>query len=134
MAKLNIFPAKKFELILDDKTVITGKYGTWAGMRFCRKRGVKLSQLSDYLNKSINEEDYEVIADYVLSAVEQVFDEKGGSNFPYTAANMFAWMDELGWEKLGLLLNPNEEQEEKKSQEDSTLNGTISSASQEVAA
>lgn len=134
MAKLNILPRKKFEIVLDDNTAIPGQYGTWAGIRFCKKRGIKLSQMSEYLNTSITDEDYEVIAEYVLSAVEQVFAEKGGVNFPYGVANFFAWLDEIGWPNLGKLLNPDDEEEKKSLKEEPASNGTISSVSQEVAA
>lgn len=135
MAKLNTLPRKKFEIVLDNGTVIPGQYGTWAGIRFSQKRGVKLSQMAETLNVAINSEDYEIVADYILSAVEQPFAEKGGVNFPYNSANFFAWMDEIGWEHLSTLINPEMEQaEEKKSEPDNPSNGTISSASQEVVA
>jgi hypothetical protein len=134
MAKLNILPRKKFEIVLDNGTVITGQYGTWAGIRFSQKRGIKLSQMADYLNTSVTAEDYEVIADYILSAVEQPFMEKGGSNFPYNAANFFSWMDEIGWDNLGKILNPDQEEEKKSQAEGSPSSGTTLSESQEVAA
>jgi hypothetical protein len=134
MGKLNILPRKKFEIVLDNGTVITGQYGTWAGIRFSQKRGIKLSQMADYLNTSVTAEDYEVIADYILSAVEQPFMEKGGSNFPYNAANFFSWMDEIGWDNLGKILNPDQEEEKKSQAEGSPSSGTTLSESQEVAA
>lgn len=135
MAKLNILPRKKFEIVLDNETVIPGQYGTWAGIRFSQKRGVKLSQMADSLNKAVTDEDYDVIAEYVLAAIEQPFAEKGGVNFPYNVANFYSWMDELGWDSLGQLINPDMEQEEKKNQPEAPqLNGTTSSELQEAAA
>jgi len=135
MAKLNTLPRKKFEIVLDDGSVIPGQYGTWAGIRFSQKRGIKLSQMAQSLNDSINEEDYDIIADYILSAIEQPYAEKGGVNFPYNRANVFSWIDQIGWSNLGLLINPEQEAEEKKSSpEETPSNGTILSESQEVAA
>lgn len=135
MATINILPRKKFEIILEDGSVIPGQYGTWAGIRFSQKRGIKLSQTADALNQAVLDENFEVVGDYVLAAIEQPYRETGGKDFKYTFVDFCKWMDELGWDKLGQVLNPEIETEQKKSpDQELPSNGTISSELQEAAA
>lgn len=121
MAVLNTLPRNKFEIKLDDGGVIIGQYGTWAYKRFCDKRGIKLSEVSEALGALSQSLDLNIVTDFVLSAVEQSHYEKSNEPFPYTDIHLFAWIDELGGlgsENFSRLLNPSGDTTEKKSSQD----------------
>lgn len=132
-ATLNLLPRKKFEIVLEDKT-ISGQFGTWALFRFCKKRGVGLEGLYDALSKL----EIDSIVDFVLCAIEQSCRERGES-FTYTDVDLCKWIDDMeGTMASGLIaiFNHYGSDEEKKSQppaEEAPLAGTTSSESQEAA-
>lgn len=121
MATIKALPAGRFELTLNDGTVVNGHYGIWSYNRFCIKRGVKLSEINSVIGSG---EDIGAICDFVLSAVEKVHYQKNdGTAFPYNDAHVCDWIDELGGlasEGVSVLLNPNGlDEEEKKSHPES---------------
>lgn len=129
MATLNLLPRKKFEIVLDDGSIIEGQYGTWALFRFCQKKGVGLSGLYELLAKL----EVEDVLNFILCGVEQSCREKGES-FTYTDFDACKWIDELGGlagTEFIRLFNHYGDGEEKKSDEPAAplLSGTDSSES-----
>jgi hypothetical protein len=92
-ATIDLLPRKEFKIILDDGTIITGKFGTWALKRFCTKKNYTLQQLGDSLtNLGIDD-----MVEFMLSAVEQSFREsKVKESFPYNDIDVCSWIDEFG--------------------------------------
>lgn len=125
MATVKALPRNKFELTLDDGSIIYGQYGTWSYDRFCKRRGIKLSEVQDALSDITN---VSVISDFILSAVEKCHYQKAdGTPFPYNDTHVCDWIDELGGfasDGLATLINPaGDTEEEKKSQPESQLSG-----------
>jgi hypothetical protein len=91
MATINLLPRKEFEITLDDGSVITGQFGTWALKRYCDKQKLSLSEAGAKLsNPSIND-----ISEYLLAAVEYLARKKG-EPFSYTDVHVCDWIDQLG--------------------------------------
>lgn len=92
-ASINLLPRKEFEIILEDGTIIKGKFGTWALRRFCDRNKYSLQQASEQLsaaNMGVGD-----ILDYILCAVEYSA-RKAQLPFSYTDVDCGAWLDELG--------------------------------------
>jgi hypothetical protein len=91
---IDLKPRKEFTITIENGTVITGKFGTWALKRFCMKKNYSLAQLSEALSTNISIDD---MTEFILSAVEQSFRElKSKDSFPYTDIDVCSWVDELG--------------------------------------
>jgi hypothetical protein len=107
-AKLNLLPRKKFEIVLEDGTVIEGQSGMWAINRLTKGK------------RSETDTDMDAAAAWALAAVEQTYREKGGVNFPYTDVHAFAWFDQLEQGDIALLFEHFQDEEKK------TVNGASS--------
>jgi len=95
MAKIDLLPRKKFEIALDDGTVIKGQFGTWSVKRYCDKLKISLGQM-----QSRTSEDYTLndLIELILCAVEQHARENA-LPFSFTDVQACSWIDELGgWE------------------------------------
>lgn len=109
MASIKTLPRNRFEIVLDDNTVIVGQYGTWAYKNFCDKRGIKLSEIGKCLEQWSVSEDLSVLSDYILSAIAQSHYERSNDPMPYRDVHLFSWIDQLGGigsENFTLLVNP----------------------------
>lgn len=87
-AKLNLLPRKEFEITLSDKTVIKGQFGTWAIKRFCDRRKISFTQISENF-------DLDHIVDMILCAVEYLA-RKQKQPFSFTDIDVCDWIDDLG--------------------------------------
>lgn len=133
---VTLLPRKKFEINLSSG-VIEGQFGTWAFKRFCDRQGIKLSQIGERMEAFTTEHDISVVVDFLLSAVEQPFREKGGTGFPHNDANACAWIDEMGgFDGAEFIKLLNHAGDEKKSEMTAAapLNGETSPELQQVPA
>lgn len=116
-AKLNLLPRKKFEIVLEDNTVIEGQSGMWAINRLTKSKRVE------------SDTDMDAAAAWILASVEQTYREKGGVNFPYIDVHAFAWFEQLEQGDIALLF-AHFQDEEKKTVNGVTLTGLESSETQ----
>jgi len=86
-AKLNLSPRGIFDITLEDGTVISGKFGTWALKKFSDNNG----------NEEISKKLQTVpgFIDYLLYAVEYL-SRKNKTAFSYTDIDACDWIDQLG--------------------------------------
>jgi hypothetical protein len=105
MAEINLLPAKEFEIILEDKSIIKGKFSLWSVKRYCDKKGLTLAGLENQLSQeNISMDDLCVM---LLCAVEHTsrVEKKG---FAYTDMDVCDWIEQLGGitsEKYTMLMN-----------------------------
>lgn len=93
MAELNLLPRKEFEILLKSGVKITGKYGFWPVKRFTDKKGIKLSQLREYLSPAnITIDD---MCEIILCAIEYLA-RKEKREFKYTDMDACEWIEEMG--------------------------------------
>lgn len=122
MADINLLPRKEFEIVLNDGTIIPGKYCTWAMKRFGDKKGYSLKQLEEIT--SADKMSFDDACTILLCSIEYM-SRKNGKPFSWTDVNLCDWIDELGGlmsEKVMRLFahaqdEYNESKEEKKSEE-----------------
>lgn len=92
MAELNLLPRKAFEIILNGQT-IKGQYSLWSLKRFCDKKNLSLSQLSEALDQ--DKVSFDDLTLLILCAVEYV-SRKEKQPFTYTDIDCCEWIEELG--------------------------------------
>lgn len=93
-ATIDLLPRKEFRITLEDGSVISGKFGTWAQDRFCKKRNYNFEQFQAAFTSDLR---FDHIIDYLLCAVENHFRElKNKESFPYNDVDAGMWIDELG--------------------------------------
>lgn len=93
MASINLLPRKEFKITLDDGSVVTGKFGTWALKRYCQKRNIALKDVVEKMESP----EIDDAMEFILSAVEQSFREaKSKDSFPYNDVDACMWCDQLG--------------------------------------
>lgn len=93
-ASIELLPRKEFKITLEDGSIVTGKFGTWALKRFCTKKNLSLSQLGDSLTTNLSIDD---MVEFILCAVEQSFrEQKTQTSFPYNDVDVCKWIDDIG--------------------------------------
>ena len=119
--KVTLLPRKEIEFKLSDKTLIKGKYGTWAAKRFCDKKNLSIV---DFIERfaDTTKLSFDDISTLLLCAVEYVHRKEAKGPFPYSDVDACEWLEELGGigsEEFVSLLNhfASELDPEKKSQE-----------------
>lgn len=117
MATINLLPRKVFEITLEDGTVITGQYGTWALKRFCDKGAFTLKQAGERLS----DPGLGDVVDYLLCAVEY-WSRKEKQGFALTDVDVCGWIDEMGGIQSDIFVklfnhSADEATEEKKTEE-----------------
>lgn len=129
MAKLNILPRKKFEIVLENGQVIQGQFGTYA---------LALHETGLKNKKDVAESALYGAANILLCAVEQAYRNEGNKNFVYEAYDAFNWIDELGGadgeDCKALFDHILEKKSDTITPKTPTLTSTTSSESQEAAA
>lgn len=127
--KLRLFPRKEFEIILEDKTIIKGRYSLWASKRYSDKLGLTLMELFEKEEK--NHVTFDDIVQVVLCSVEDAF-RRDKKPMPYTDQDVCDWFEWLGGigspDYLRLMGHAKNELGEKKSLTEQS-NGTTSSES-----
>lgn len=90
-AKLNLLPRKEFEITLSDGNIIKGQFGTWAIKRFCDKKKITFSQLSQM---KADDYSFDDIVEMILCAVEHKA-RKDKQPFSYTDIHACEWIDDM---------------------------------------
>lgn len=96
---INLLPRKKFEITLEDGTIIRGQSGTWCLKRFCDRSKCTLDEFEErFKAPSIDD-----VCNLLLCAVEQSAREQG-LPFSFTDVHACIWIDELGGLSSDLLM------------------------------
>ena len=90
---ITLLPRKAFEIKLADDSIIKGQYSLWTIKRYCDRKKLSLSQLSEQL--SAENLSFDDICQLILSAVEYT-SRKEKMPFPYNDIDACEWIDQLG--------------------------------------
>lgn len=98
MAEIKLLPRQEFEIVLNDGTVIPGKFGTWALRRLTDKHKLTLSEGLPTLQTLGG------LMDYIVFAVEYMTRKNKKDTF-YTDMDVSDWVDQLGGVQSGAFLS-----------------------------
>lgn len=112
MAEINLLPRKAFEITLDDKSIVKGQFSLWSIKRYCDKKNLSLSGLSEQL--TAEKISFDDVCMLILCAVEHCsrVDKKG---FAFTDMDACDWIDQLGGvtsDKYNSLMNHGRSEED----------------------
>ena len=96
MAELNLLPSKCFEITLESKDVIKGKFSLWAIKRYCDRKELSMSDFAEKFSaEGIAKLSFDDVTLLILTSVEYQ-SRKDKKGFAFSDIDACEWIEEIG--------------------------------------